>query len=114
MPKVFMRLTSLRRAPRLAPCASGDGSPNRLGAPFAFNNYGCHSFVYYYLQDFYSTSDGSIDQIVVTASKVRTLRLWKESLNKSKNIRAAFRFVPDLGIVLSSYGTSMLPSLVVV
>ncbi|KAL6539906.1 hypothetical protein OROHE_011677 [Orobanche hederae] len=24
----------------LAPCASGDGSPNRLGASFAFNNYG--------------------------------------------------------------------------
>ncbi|KAL6496489.1 hypothetical protein OROGR_029747 [Orobanche gracilis] len=37
---IFMRLTSLRRAPRLAPCASGDGSPNRLGAPFDFNNYG--------------------------------------------------------------------------
>ncbi|KAL6526493.1 hypothetical protein OROGR_015583 [Orobanche gracilis] len=82
-------------------------------------------------------SDGSIDQIVVTASKDTTLRLWKfgieESLNQPKKIRA-FRilrghtaavqsieqsrpligFVPDLGIVLSSYGTSMLPSLVVV
>ncbi|KAL6551898.1 hypothetical protein OROGR_008052 [Orobanche gracilis] len=37
---VFMRLTSLGRAPRLAPCASGDGSLNRLDSPFAFNNYG--------------------------------------------------------------------------
>ncbi|KAL6520746.1 Transcription factor [Orobanche hederae] len=27
---------------RASPCASGDGSPNRLGAPFAFNNYGGH------------------------------------------------------------------------
>ncbi|KAL6526494.1 hypothetical protein OROGR_015584 [Orobanche gracilis] len=37
-------------------------------------------------------SDGSIDQIIVTASKDRTLRLWKfgieESLNQPKKIRA--------------------------